>query len=678
MAEASNPSSKPVQTNYRNMGGINQKASEYSLDKTQFLNLSNLDFDTPNALSKRPGSTQAISAGTSGPISSLFEYQRLDGSSAVIVGSDTAMFYIGGGGLTLLDTGWNNGQPTDMLTFVNKLWLANGQKFMWQATLGTSLTPAGLPIQTSSLDPAAQSGSTASAFSVFGYTMGAYTSLTQGARVYLYGAYSFVRSDGYQGPLNSITTAVKVSPFAIGLQPDGGTYWQGASGGNYGVDIPLLIGGITSPPSGYGITALALYFLIDTGVGLSMINSNVNTKTSLGGVPFPNYISLREGADPTNFKFFTLIPYSSPTLSIVGASFWPSGGVANGGGVALPASAFSLMTFGWFNTFAPKYIEVNQNSMFSSGFSQAPSQLWFSEIGAPEVIEPEYNIEVRTNDGDRIYGIKAFNNQLIVLKQNSFHKVIGDSPDNYELVELSLEYGCISDKTICEYREMLVWLDQKGILQYNGSSWDIISTPVEDLFRRMNLAVAKEKACAVHQLYRNQIWFGIPVGETTQNNFTVVYDYLVEAWTFFEGFNPASFALIQGGLSKPTVWRGDYSGLVHYHGESMYSDNGAGITCLMRPHWDKLSENETWVWRRFFLDIATASGVTGVMNGQLYSNYNASTVQATFAMYQDQFQSRAEFGVPAKSVTGDFSHFSASLPLLINGFTWARRFLRNV
>lgn len=672
MAEASNPNSKPVETNYRNLGGVNQKASEYSLDKAQFLNLSNLDFDVPNALSKRPGSTQAISAGTSGPLNSVFEYQRLDGLSVVVTGSDTAMFYLSGTGLTLLDAGWNNGQPTDMLTFVNRLWMANGQKFYSWSGPGSAPIQAGLPIQASFALSRQSLGLSAAAFSIFGTTMGINTGdINTGTRAYLWGAYNYVRSDGYQGPLNPLTVASVLSPFQPATA--NGSFWLGATMGDYGTNLTLSILGFTTPPSGYGITAFGLYFLVDTGVGQSLVNGIFRSKLNFAGTSFePSNPLLRPDLDPSVFKFFTLIPTDATNIPIFGSSFiWAAPGNTMNPG-------FSLMTFGWFDTFIPKYIEVNQNSMFYSGFSPAPSQLWFSELGSPEKIEPESNIEVRTNDGDRIFAIRAFNNQLIVAKQYSFHKVIGDSPENYQLVELSLEYGCISDKTVCEYREKLVWLDQKGILEYNGASWDIISTPIEDVFRRMNLAAAKEKACGVHQLYRNQIWWGIPVDGSTVNNLTVVYDYFVGAWTFFEGFNPASFAMVQSGLTKPTVWRGDYSGMLYYHGESFFGDGGQGFTCLMRPHWDKLKENETWIWRRLFLDRATQTGLTGVINAKLYANYDFNTVQATFAMYQNEFQSRAEFGVPGKAVTGDFSHFSASLPLLINGFAWARRFLRNL
>jgi len=316
--------------------------------------------------------------------------------------------------------------------------------------------------------------------------------------------------------------------------------------------------------------------------------------------------------------------------------------------------------------------------MFTSGFSSAPSIVWFSEIGQPEIYQPDYNFEVRTNDGDKITGQKTYNNQVIVTKERSFHKIIGSTPDDLQLVEISTEFGCLSNKTMVEVDQKLMWLDRRGILEFNGSSWQIISTPVEPIFRRMNLAAA-DKACAVNHQYRNQVWFGIPIDGSTSNNITVVYDYLVGAWTFFDGFSPASLALIKGPLNTPTAWYGDYSGVVHAFGESFFADAGRGITCLGVPNWESGPQNETHIWRRFFLDVApNTSALTGTISTKIFANYDQSTVQATFAMYQSQYQSRADFGVPAKSVTAEFAHYSASLPLVIKGFSWTKRFLRNV
>lgn len=205
---------KPSTNYYQNLGGINLKASEYTTGKAQFLDLRNLDFDVPNALQKRPGSTNAIASGTSGAITSLYEFVKLSGSSYIIAGSDTAMFYTTQGStLQLLSPNWNNGQPTDMLTFVDKLWMANGQNFQsWGATgTGSTATAAGLPGPMGGLTAFGENNNQAgvSWLTVAGLTMlmntggGSATYLSVGVAA----AWRYVRADGYYGPLNVAQSA---------------------------------------------------------------------------------------------------------------------------------------------------------------------------------------------------------------------------------------------------------------------------------------------------------------------------------------------------------------------------------------------------------------------------------------------------------------------------------------
>src|SRR6185503_7868806 len=103
--------------------------------------------------------------------------------------------------------------------------------------------------------------------------------------------------------------------------------------------------------------------------------------------------------------------------------------------------SFSGMPFNFFATNIPKYLEINQNYTFVAGFSNTPSTVWFSELGQPEFYNPDNFFEVRTNDGDKIFGMKSFNNQLVIGKEHSFSKLIGNSPDNFSLVDLSEDFG---------------------------------------------------------------------------------------------------------------------------------------------------------------------------------------------------------------------------------------------
>src|SRR5690606_23096477 len=129
---------------------------------------------------------------------------------------------------------------------------------------------------------------------------------------------------------------------------------------------------------------------------------------------------------------------------------------------------------------------------------------------------------------------------------------------------------------------------------------------------------------------------------------------------------------------RRTAYFGDYSGMVHYFGASFFGDNGHGITCLAKSRYEAPDgQNVQNIFRRLFLDVNNVSGITGTIDCKVFSDYN-ETVKATFSIYQNSFQTRRDFGVPAKSIAFEFSHFSASLPLLINGFATVRRYLRDV
>lgn len=683
---------KPTTTYYQNLGGINLKASKYEMNTAQFLDLRNLDFDVPKALQKRPGSTFGIgsSNSTSGPIATMFEFQKLTGESYIVTASDTALFYVAANAFTLLSPGWNNGQPPDMLTFVNKLWIANGQKYSWWNGNSGTILPASLPGQASPLQVNLDAGSgSATWMLVGGATMlvwaGASSASFTARGVYV--AYSYLRSDGYQGPANFLQDAKNVVANNFPISTNGAEYFN---------TYTLLAG--FSTISGRGISAINIWVATDTvdassPTDLAVGNAQVGSLGYLTGFSANRKymsVTLKPSADLSRFALYATVDAASFVPRFVFDGYTALGDATlftypfffNSFATYAPVAiqnGFSGMAYDVFATYTPKYIELSNNTMFYSGFSNAPSRVTFSEIGQPETILPESFFEVRTNDGDRTYGLQTFNNYLLILKEHSFHKLIGTNADNYQLVQLSTDYGCLSQRTILTIDQSAYWLDRKGILQFTGANWSIISGPIENVFRRMNVDAAKEKATAVHHIYRNQIWFGIPVDGSTVNNLTVVYDYLVQAWTFFDGYNASSYAYMKGSLNRQTAWRGDYSGMIHFTGESFMQDSNQGITCLALSHFENQGgQNQTTIWRRFFLDVASVAGASTAIRCQTYSNYDSTTINSTFSVFQNQFQTRAEFGVVAKSFAVQMRHSSTNLPLLINGFAIASRGLRNV
>lgn len=614
---------------YTSFKGINQKGSKYTLDNAQALNLRNVDFNIPNAWTKREGSTQIVTVNTSGPINSLYEFERLNGASYIMASSNSAVFYLQSNAYVTLTSGYS-GQPFDFQTFNNHLFFVNGQtNLIWD---GASLSSFQMGI------PRVLTGASFTAG-----TNPAFLGTPLPAVVSAF--YTFFNSDGLEGCF------------------PGATMLEAGFTNNY---TAISFSGLTN--TSLGATSMAFYL-------------RIRSFTNVGdGVPPPE----NQVDDPQQYKFLGYIPKGTTLVTVLEVSGKQGRMDANGA----TASAFSYdeimdgfngSEFCFTASLIPRYIEIQDNRLFLSGFSAAPSLTYFSDIGAPEIIQPDSSFEIRTNDGDRITAMKAFQDELMIYKVKSFHKLIGDSPDNYTLVQLSTEYGCLSNKAIVEYNNMLMFLDEKGIVQYNGADWKIISFPIEDVFRRMNVPAAIENASAVHNGLRNQVWFGIPVDGSTRNNLTVVYDYLLDAWTFFDGFSAASFSMLRGSLTIKRAHFGDYSGKIHHFSPTFYGDNGAGITTYIQTKFDSPDgANVENMFRQLFLDVQPVTGLTGTVNVRVFNNYDSSTVRATMAVYQGEFQTRRDFGVAGKSVGFDFMHFSASLPITYYGYTVKRRYLRDV
>lgn len=667
---------KPTSQNYQNLGGINKKVSEYNLNQTEFDDLRNLDFFVPNALTKRPGSTGFVS-GLSSKVSSLHEHQFLNGTNIVLGQITNTIGYVNFGTSTFNFTPLMSpvgssyflisNQQVDYVSFLDQVFYANGQVFGF---VGPSLISQNMPIP---LTPAQ--------LSAIGATSGTVVS-TGGTHTILLAYYAqyLGNPDGSVGFKNA-----QYGPL---IQTGGFNDLGARLSGSY-----IVKAGATVAVTNFGETLFNNYIV--PGVShLALFLFATNDLSILANQQF-NYGEFKSQEDffsiVDKIKFFTLYPipglsttayYGVNATLLLGTAFGSFNTTSTfsytGIGYVQATAELPVITGNFFQTYTPKYLEVNNNRLLITGFSAAPSSVVPSELINPYIYKAENLFEVRTNDGDVISGIKTYNDETLIFKRKSFYRLLGDNPSNYSISEVSLEYGCLNNKTIIEFKERLAWLDRQGIVLYNGSTYEVISTKIEPIFRRMNFTAAETQACAVHFNNRNQVWFGIPIDGSQVNNITLVYDYLIQAWTIFDGFNPASFYYTQN-TGTPRVIMGDYSGMIRSFSESLFSDLGQGISCKMLTRFESNDgENSTNIYRRFFLNVQPEVGSTQAMNVKAYSNYDSTTVQATFQMFQSTFQSRAEIGVVGKSVQFEVNHVSASLPLEINGFGISRRFLRNV
>lgn len=348
----------------------------------------------------------------------------------------------------------------------------------------------------------------------------------------------------------------------------------------------------------------------------------------------------------------------------------------------LPLQADIAPTWLYF-TLAPAFLENYANRLFMGGFSGLLSTLAWSETGEPEGVEPENFAEVRTDDGDRLTGMKVYSGDLLLGKFRSFHRWSGDRNANFNRVEITDQLGLVNNNSIVTFNDRCFFLDQKGVAEFNGAKAEIVSDRMESTFMAMNIAAARTEAFGVHVRNRNQVWFAIPINGSSLNNCVVVYDYLVDAWTKFEGWVPSSLGVAQGSLDRPQAFFGSYSGQLLYTSPSLMIDPGGGFTLQALCRFETFGrKTEEKLFRRLFLDVDPGpSGVTIPILVELFSNFNRSTVAATRMMYGATFQNRVEMGIAAKSLAAQFTTVTQAgltSPIRLQGYTFAERELREL
>lgn len=673
--------------NYTNLGGINTKASQYITGPTEFLNLVNVDFQTPGSLTKRWGSSQYIGPtfGSSFPIQSLFEYERLDGFSQIIF-SHTGGLWFGSttGNHQGFSFGGNNFGATSNLFEID--FALNGL-----STAPTKITYDGKPFITINM-PRFRIAPRVLGAGQYDYAvLNDWTFFCDGA--------NFLKFHGitplaYNLPLPNIDNisftgggATTAAPYFIesGYQYNFYVNWLNVRGFQSPLMpfayIDLTMAGDTLA-SYYGSTLIRGFFgftMID-GYGITALQiwqyrGNLATNTfDILDTNAQATVKLMHSFNSGGSNFIIGSTAAGQSAIYFGDG-WDGGSYAIDGltGIILESNSAHVLGIA---PVAPKFLEVYSNRLFSAGYSSAQSSVRFTDVGEPEGYQLDWNFEIRTNDGDVVTGLKAYNSRLYIFKNLSFHELSGDSPDNFFIREVSDQYGCLSNRASAVFNNVMFFLDRKGVVEFNGANTTIISSKIQSIFDRMNIDAAKQNATMVHDRTRNQLLIGIPVDGSTTNNLTVVYDYLVGAWTTYNGYSPAVYAIIRGRLSNKVPMWGDYGGRIMYTGQSFLSDNGTGFTEVITTRFlADMGNSVQKQFRRLFLD--TTVGATSPMLIKFFQDHGSSIVyQAT--MSQLNFQSRIDYGISARCLSLQLEHSDNANTMKLNGLTIEYRIQRVV
>lgn len=159
-----------------------------------------------------------------------------------------------------------------------------------------------------------------------------------------------------------------------------------------------------------------------------------------------------------------------------------------------------------------------------------------------------------TDSKGNITALVSYDDKLIIFCEYSIHVLYGDSPNSeinqFSLVSLSNDVGCISDEayTICD--RCLYWVDlNANVYRYNGSyiikisepygndnyaSYGGISQITIDMYHINNVAMSNIQN-RIYIAMRNGVAYDSEGNETSENNVMFVYDTRNRVWWAEDG-----------------------------------------------------------------------------------------------------------------------------------------------
>lgn len=150
-----------------------------------------------------------------------------------------------------------------------------------------------------------------------------------------------------------------------------------------------------------------------------------------------------------------------------------------------------------------------------------------------------------TNAKGNITAMISYDDKLIIFCERSWHVLYGDSPNpevnQFSLVDMDDQIGCISSETVTICNRMLYWMDWNAtVYQYNGASLAKVSEPFGDDgyggVKNLEIAQSKKKNIIMsnydnylHIVVTTSLFYDAP------NDTMIVYDTNNRVWWLEDG-----------------------------------------------------------------------------------------------------------------------------------------------
>lgn len=275
----------------------------------------------------------------------------------------------------------------------------------------------------------------------------------------------------------------------------------------------------------------------------------------------------------------------------------------------------------------PKYIENHINRIWtltgnSLRFSTLDTSItgehfndWDTGGNAGEIIIPAGN-------GDSGTGLYSLGNTLYIFQRRAIWRLYGNSPSNFELRNVTNEIGMISQKTLVEWNDLLIFLSDLGLYLFDGSNLKNISEGIINTY----IDSWANKTSPVATLWDNKYLIAFAESGSITNSAALFYDLNAGTYWKVTDIYAAAFATWAGGDDDGRIYFASSNQGSVYRWDTGTHDDGYNIESLYdTPSLNYTSGMNDKSLKRFYIQQLSK----GDWNMQTYMFTNISEVDTT-------------------------------------------------
>lgn len=281
----------------------------------------------------------------------------------------------------------------------------------------------------------------------------------------------------------------------------------------------------------------------------------------------------------------------------------------------------------------PQYVAIKTNRVYCA--NKNSSTLYFSDAGNPTSFPVNNFIQINTNDGQNITGLKALNSNLVVFKDESVWILLGEplgagnttTIGNLQLRQANSPVGCSAFRTIQLVDGLLYFAHYSGIYVLQNYSVGLVSPMLNYTFLNSMNPGYMNKMYAVYNALRKKYILGYPSSTSTVPDRAIVWDTLVKQYSLWDHIPGGCMVNFKFSGTQEQVLMGDpsigniYEMFQGYADIAGYTNIAAG--CTGGSTTTLVDSNASWTTNEF-VDCR-------VMIGNNLGSYQVATVQSNTA-----------------------------------------------